>query len=153
MNDLLLDLPSATRAKLIAALESGYLSLTPGVIGLRAALGRVEQAEALVAALHELHALGMSPRGAAAALRAIERVAARQRSPDLVLSGLQLPGTFARDTRMVYNELLGSAERSVGEASRWSEETARKVPYRCSRIAIHRGRGCCRVCWRSSMAC
>jgi len=113
MNDLLLDLPSATRVKLIAALESGYLSLTPSVTGLRAALGRVEQAEALASALHELQALGMSPRGAAAALRAIDRVAARQRRPDLVLSGLQVPGIFARDTRRVYDELLGSAERSV----------------------------------------
>lgn len=113
MNDLLLDLPSDTRAKLIAALESGYLTLTSSATSLRATLGRVDRPEELASALLELQALGMSARGAAAALRAVERVASRQRRPDLVLSGLQVPGTFARDTRMVYNELLGSAERSV----------------------------------------
>ncbi|MCX7792597.1 MAG: DISARM system phospholipase D-like protein DrmC [Chloroflexaceae bacterium] len=113
MNDLLIDLPSNIRTKLIAALESGYLDLQTTATRLRAALGRIEQAEELAGALGELHALGMSPRGAAAALRAIDRAAARQRKPDLVLSGLQVPGIFARDTRMVFDELLGTAERSV----------------------------------------
>lgn len=113
MNDVLLDLPSGTRAKLIAALESGYLDLTASPIGLRAALGRLDDAETVASALRELHELGMSARGAAAALRAMERVMARQRKPDLVLSGLQVPGTYARDTRIVYDELLGAAERSV----------------------------------------
>jgi phosphatidylserine/phosphatidylglycerophosphate/cardiolipin synthase-like enzyme len=113
VNDYLLNLPSDMRAKLIAALESGYLTLTSNATGLRAALGRIEDAEILAGALHELNELGMSARGAAAALRAVDRVASRQRRPDLVLSGLQVPGTFARDTRTVYNELLGSAERRV----------------------------------------
>lgn len=113
MNDFLLELPSDARAKLIAALEGSYLTLTPNATELRASLGRVENPVALTEALHELHALGMSAKGAAAALRAIDRVAARQRRPDLVLSGLQVAGTFARDTSKVYGELLGSAERSV----------------------------------------
>lgn len=113
MNDTLLDLPSGTRAKLIAALDGGYLELTASPTGLRAALGRLDDAGALASALRELHERGMSARGAAAALRAIERVMARQRKPDLVLSGLHVPGIYARDTRIVYNELLGSAERSV----------------------------------------
>ena len=117
MNDLLLDLPSDVRIKLIAALESGYLDLQPSVTQLRAALGRVEQADALVEALGALNALGMSPRGAAVALQAIDRVAARQRKPDLVLSGLQIPGVFARDTLMVFDELLRYAERSVWMSS------------------------------------
>ena len=106
MNDLLIDLPSDTRAKLIAALESGYFDLRTSAIGLRAALGRIDDAPALANALHELHELGMSPRGAAAALRALAHVAARQRKPDLVLSGLQMPGIYARDTRQVFEELL-----------------------------------------------
>ena len=33
--------------------------------------------------------------------------------PDLVWSGPEVPGVHARDTRRVYEELLGSAERSV----------------------------------------
>lgn len=113
MNDVLFELPSGARAKLIAALEHGDLALTASATGLRAALGRVENADTLAAALRELHDLGMSAHGAAAALRAIERVLARQRKPDLVLSGLQAPGIYARDPRIVYNELLGGAERSV----------------------------------------
>ncbi|MEN9935408.1 MAG: hypothetical protein RLZZ387_1987 [Chloroflexota bacterium] len=113
MNDLLLDLPSDTRTRLIAALEAGYLDLQASAVRLRAALGRLNDADALSLALRELDALGMSPRGAAAALRAVARASARQRKPDLVLSGLQVPGIFARDTRVVYDELLGSAERSV----------------------------------------
>ena len=117
MNDTLLDLPSPTRAALIAALESGYLNLTASAIGLRAALGHISDADALTGALHELHDLGMSARGAATALRALARVIERQRPPDLVLSGLHVPGIFARDTRHVFDELFGSAERSVWVSS------------------------------------
>lgn len=113
MNDILLDLPADKRARLIAALEHGQLDLTSGEVEVCAALGRLDNAAALAAALRELHDLGMSTRGAAAALRAIDRVTARQRKPDLVLSGLQVPGIYARDTNIVYNELLGNAERSV----------------------------------------
>lgn len=113
MNDILLDLPAATRAKLIAALERGDLTLTSGAIGVRAVLGRIDNADAVAAALRDLHDLGMSERGAAAALRAVERVMARQRKPDLAISGPPAPGIYARDTRIVYEELLGSAERSV----------------------------------------
>ena len=117
MNDTLLDLPSPTRAALIAALEGGYLDLTTSAIGLRVMLGHIPDAHALVGALHELHDLGMSARGAAAALRALARVTERQRPPDLVLSGLHVPGIFARDTRHVFDELFGSAERSVWVSS------------------------------------
>ncbi|MEI8165562.1 MAG: DISARM system phospholipase D-like protein DrmC [Chloroflexales bacterium] len=113
MNDLLLDLPPHTRAALIAVLESGYFDLTTSAMGLRAALGRLDNADALAGALHDLHALGMSARGAAAALRALARVTERQRTPDLVLSGLQVPGIAARDTRQVFDELFGAAERSI----------------------------------------
>ena len=35
------------------------------------------------------------------------------RKPDLVWSGPEVPGLHARDTRRVYEELLGSAERSI----------------------------------------
>ena len=95
MNDILCDMPSDIRAKLIAALESGYLNLTVNAIGLRAALGRIENANAIAEALHELHDLGTCARGAAPR-RLVAHVAAQQRKPDLVLSGLQMPGIFAR---------------------------------------------------------
>ena len=41
------------------------------------------------------------------------RFVTRTRKPDLVWSGPEAPGLHARDTRRVYEELLGSAERSI----------------------------------------
>ena len=49
----------------------------------------------------------------AAWIRTVEKAAARTPKPDLVWSGPEVPGLHARDTRRVYEELLGSAERSV----------------------------------------
>ena len=49
----------------------------------------------------------------AAWLRTIERAAARTPKPDLVWSGPEVPGLHARDTRRVYEELLGCAEHSI----------------------------------------
>ena len=113
MNDLLLDLSPDTQATLAAALERGYLDLDASPLRLRAQLGDRIEAERLSTALQELKTLEMSPRAAAAALRAVQRVRARQRTPDLVLSGQHIPGIFARDTGVVYDELLGAAERSI----------------------------------------
>ena len=50
---------------------------------------------------------------AAAWLRTIARAATRTPKPDLVWSGPEVPGLHARDTRRVYEELLGCAERSI----------------------------------------
>ena len=57
--------------------------------------------------------MGVSGRAAAAWLRAVEQARARLPAPDLVWSGPEVPGLHARDTRRVYEELLGSAERSI----------------------------------------
>ena len=51
--------------------------------------------------------------GSRAWLRTIARAAARTPKPDLVWSGPEGPGLHARDTRRVYEELLGCAERSI----------------------------------------
>ena len=45
--------------------------------------------------------------------RSLTGSAARAPRPDLVWSGPEVPGLHARDTRRVYEELLGTAERSV----------------------------------------
>jgi phosphatidylserine/phosphatidylglycerophosphate/cardiolipin synthase-like enzyme len=57
--------------------------------------------------------LGISGRAAATWIRTVEQAVARTAKPDLVWSGPEVPGLHARDTRRVYEELLGSAERSV----------------------------------------
>jgi len=113
MSDILFDLPPHLRDRLVSALESGLLGPSPTRASLRAVLGNREDAEDLVASLVELGRLGISGPAAAAWLRAVERAAARNRKPDLVWSGPEVPGLHARDTRRVYEELLGSAERSI----------------------------------------
>jgi len=113
MSDALLDLPSHLRDRLVSGLESGLLSPSPTLASLRSVLGNLEDAEGLMASLLELGRLGISGPAAAVWLRTIERVSARTRKPDLVWSGPEVPGLHARDTRRVYEELLGSAERSI----------------------------------------
>jgi phosphatidylserine/phosphatidylglycerophosphate/cardiolipin synthase-like enzyme len=113
MSDVLLDLPSHLRDRLASALETGLVGPSPTVTTLRSVLGNREDAEDLVAALRELGKLGISGLTAAAWLRAVERATAKTRKPDLVWSGPEVPGLHARDTRRVYEELLGSAEHSI----------------------------------------
>jgi phosphatidylserine/phosphatidylglycerophosphate/cardiolipin synthase-like enzyme len=113
MIEALLDLPSHLRERLASALESGFLSPSPTPASLRSVLGNPEGAEDIVASLLELRRLDISGPAAAAWLRTITQVAARTRKPDLVWSGPQVPGLHARDTRRVYEELLGCAERSI----------------------------------------
>ena len=76
-------------------------------------MGHRDDVEGLVAALFELGQLGVQGAAAAAWLRTVAQVAGRTPKPDLVWSGPEVPGLYARDTRGVYEELLGSAERSI----------------------------------------
>jgi phosphatidylserine/phosphatidylglycerophosphate/cardiolipin synthase-like enzyme len=113
MTDVLLDLPSHLRDRLVNALESGLLGPSPTLASLRSVLGNREDVEELADSLLELGRLGISGPAAAAWLRMVERAASRTRKPDLVWSGPEVPGLHARDTRRVYEELLGSAEHSI----------------------------------------
>ena len=70
-----------------------------------------------MAALQELEKMGISGSAIAAWIRTVEEAAARMPKPDLVWSGPEMPGIHARDTRRVYEELLGSAERSIWASS------------------------------------
>lgn len=113
MIDALLDLPPHLRDRLVNALESGLLGLSPDPTSLLSVLGKREDGERLVAALRELGQLSISGTAAAGWLRAAGRVAAKIPRPDLVWSGPEVPGLHARDTRRAYEELLGTAERSI----------------------------------------
>jgi hypothetical protein len=113
MSDVLLDLPSHVRDRLVGALESGLLGPSPTLASLRSVLGDRVDSENLVTFLLELARLGISGPAAAAWIRTLERVTARTRKPDIVWSGPEVPGLHARDTRRVYEELMGSAERSI----------------------------------------
>jgi phosphatidylserine/phosphatidylglycerophosphate/cardiolipin synthase-like enzyme len=117
MIDAVLGIPSHLRERLASALDSGVLSAPLSVASLRSVLGHAEGAEEVVRALLELERLGISGRAAAAWMRTVEKAASRRPGPDLVWSGPEVPGLHARDTRRVYEELLGSAERSVWASS------------------------------------
>lgn len=113
MIDALLDLPSHLRERLASALESGLLSQPFTPAALSSVLGDRVGIDGVLPALVELVQLGVSGSVAAVWLRAIESAAAKNRKPDLVWSGPDVPGLHARDTRRVYEELLGGAERSI----------------------------------------
>jgi phosphatidylserine/phosphatidylglycerophosphate/cardiolipin synthase-like enzyme len=113
MIDALVDLPSHLRERLANGLESGLVGAPYSAASVRSVLGYRDGIEDVATALQELERLGVTERAAGAFIRAIGRVGSRTQSPDLVWSGPEVSGLHARDTRRVYEELLGSAERSV----------------------------------------
>lgn len=113
MTEAFLNLPAHLRRRLVGALETGQLATPPSVANVRSVLGLRDGGEDLVSALGELERLGISGVASAAWIRTIERAASRAPTPDLVWSGPEVPGLHARDTRRVFEELLGSAERSA----------------------------------------
>lgn len=113
MIERLLGLPSNQRRCLAQALETGMIGPPYAPMSLSSAVGIRDHAEDVSAALDELASLGIAGRAAAAWLRALEEATSRGRAPDLVWSGPEVPGLHGRDTRRVYEELLGSAERSL----------------------------------------
>ena len=84
---------------------------------LRSVVGLKQGGEDVMAGLGALQAMGVVGSAAAAWLRTVEDATSRMQRPDLVWSGPKVPGVHARDTRQVYEELLGSAERSIWASS------------------------------------
>ena len=113
MIEALVDLPTHLRKRLASALESGLLTPPYSTTSLQSVLGVRDGDEGLLEALRELEQMGIFGLPAAAWIRTVEEATSRTPQPDLVWSGPEVPGLHARDTRRVYEELLGSAERSV----------------------------------------
>lgn len=113
MIDQLFTLPSHVRERLAIALESGTLPSNPSEAALHSVLGDSRSTANVLAALGELVTLGVSGRAAGVLMRSTARVDARLPQPDLVWSGPEVAGLHARDTKRVYEELLGSAQRSL----------------------------------------
>jgi phosphatidylserine/phosphatidylglycerophosphate/cardiolipin synthase-like enzyme len=76
-------------------------------------MGIREGADGVVEALSKLMNMGITGPAASAWIRAVEETAMRTPKPDLVWSGPEVPGVHARDTRRVFEELLGSADHSI----------------------------------------
>lgn len=113
MSDILLGLPPHVRRRLVGALDTGLLNPASSPATIRAVLGIAESADDVVLALGEFQRLGLSGVASSAWMRSVESAASRVPAPDLVWSGPEVSGVHARDTRRVYEELLGSAKRSV----------------------------------------
>ena len=69
--------------------------------------------ELILHVLQEWERLDVAPVAGAAWLKSLRLAEARASPPDFVWTGPEVAGLHARDTRRVYEELLGSAERSV----------------------------------------
>ena len=115
MIDALAVLPSHLRRRLEQALATGRLKAPYSSFAVQDALGH--SAHGVLAALQHLAELGVTNRGAAAWLRALNKGMAPAQKPDLVWSGPEVPGLHARDTRRVYDELFASAKRSLWAVS------------------------------------
>jgi phosphatidylserine/phosphatidylglycerophosphate/cardiolipin synthase-like enzyme len=101
------------RRGLAEALDAEMLARPYTAFSLRAVLGNVPDAAGVATALSELERLGIVGTAAAACMRMVSEASARTRTPDLVWSGPEVPGLHARKTQQVYEELLGSAQRTV----------------------------------------
>jgi len=113
MIEALLDLPTHYRKRIVSALSSGLLAAPYSATSLRSVIGNESGTEEVAAELQKLDELGVTGIVAAAWIQSVEKATARVPRPDLVWSGPHVPGLHARDTRRVYEELLGSATRSV----------------------------------------
>ena len=108
-------LPSHLRRRLAQALATGELKAPYSAIAVQDALGHAYPG--VLAAIKHLAQLGVTNRGTAAWLRALDQGMAPPQRPDLVWSGPEVPGLHARDTRRVYDELFTSARRSLWAVS------------------------------------
>lgn len=117
MSDALFALPTHVRTRLADALAAGVLTTPCSLARLRSVLGLREGAEDVAAALASLADLGIEGAACSAWIRSLDEATSRVPKPDLVWSGPEVQGTGARDTRRVYDELLGSATRSAWVSS------------------------------------
>lgn len=107
------DVPPHIRARLAAALESNQLSIPTSQVSLSAVLGTDEFSTEVASSLASLGQLGLSGRAAGAWIRALDEAMVPSAKPDLVWSGPGVPGLHSRSTRRVYEELLGTANRTL----------------------------------------
>ncbi len=113
MIERILDLPSHLRERLASALETGILEATPTAAALHPVLGQSDLAPSVLPVLEEFHRLGLTRIAAAAWIRSLSAASMRRPEADLVWTGPSVPGLRARDTRRVYESLLGSATRCL----------------------------------------
>ena len=115
--EVFLQIPSHLRKRLIDALKARMIIAPYSLISVRSALGIKTGGEEIVAGLKDLNKMGFDAQSTAMWINSLEDAILRSPRPDLVWSGPEVPGLNARDTRRVYEELLGSAKRSIWASS------------------------------------
>jgi phosphatidylserine/phosphatidylglycerophosphate/cardiolipin synthase-like enzyme len=113
LTDALFNLAPFQRQRLSKALESGLVRSPVSALMLESLLGNLDDVEAVRLAIQELEHLGIVGNGAAAWIQMSDAIEQRTAKPDLVWSGPEVPGVHSRDTRQVFEELLGSATTSL----------------------------------------
>jgi len=113
LTDALFNLAPFQRQRLSKALESGLVRSPVSAPMLESLLGNIDEVEAVLLAIQELEHLGIVGNGAAAWIQMSDAIEQRTAKPDLVWSGPEVPGVHSRDTRQVFEELLGSATKSL----------------------------------------
>ena len=112
MIDTLPDVPAHVRSRLSIALESGLLTPPYSAVAVRSTVGGEHQ-DAILQVLREWERIGVSPEAGVVWLRSLARATERTPAPDFVWTGPEVAGLHARDTRRVYEELIGSAQHSI----------------------------------------
>jgi phosphatidylserine/phosphatidylglycerophosphate/cardiolipin synthase-like enzyme len=110
--EAIFSLPSHLRERLSVALQSGILGPPYSKTAIQSVLG-AKVGDNIVDALLKLDQLGASGPATAAYIQAFDQFSTSIPRPDLVWTGPEVRGLHARDTRRVYEELLGSARRSI----------------------------------------
>ena len=112
MIDALLALPPYVRSRLLSALESRQLVPPYSAVAVRSTIGG-DHKDAILQVLREWERLGVSSEAAVIWLNSLAGAADRELAPDFVWTGPEVVGLHARDTRRVYEELIGSAQQSI----------------------------------------
>lgn len=112
MTRAILGLAPHLRARLADGLAAGVLDNVTK-LSLQGLIGAEQDLEGVLADLHALAKRGISGAAAASWLEALDSALAQQTRPDLVWSGEEVEGLHARDTRAVYEQLLGTAKGSL----------------------------------------
>src|SRR5690606_16640095 len=112
MIEPLFDLDPGTRDRLAHALAAGSLPLRARRMALRSSTG-IDDGDGVLHSLIALEDQGLDARSASVLIRSLDSISGKRRKPDLVWSGPDAPGVYARNTRHVYEELIEGAQRSL----------------------------------------
>lgn len=112
MKNAILGLQPFERQRLVAALRAEALQPLSS-LALQSEVEIDGDVDAVLADLTELESNGISGPAAAAWIEALDAAIGQQPRADLVWSGEEIEGLHARDTRAVFEELLGKARESL----------------------------------------